>query len=185
MKRRLFAIVAPVSLLLCIGVLAMWLRSEHRSDMWSRQSGDAVDMVWSNKSRIGFGRLTDAPFRFEEPWHWTFVPAETPPPRQPGFFGAMGFGSIDRLQVFFPKTIAPRLTPFQVRQRDWWMPYWFIEFVLVLLPLMWALRWYKERHRHKPGFCSTCGYNLTGNVSGICPECGTPIPPDLARKPVT
>jgi len=23
--------------------------------------------------------------------------------------------------------------------------------------------------------CSHCGYNLTGNVSGICPECGTPI----------
>jgi hypothetical protein len=22
--------------------------------------------------------------------------------------------------------------------------------------------------------CATCGYNLMGNVSGICPECGTP-----------
>ena len=25
------------------------------------------------------------------------------------------------------------------------------------------------------GGCWVCGYNLTGNVSGICPECGTPI----------
>src|SRR5436190_7739532 len=25
-----------------------------------------------------------------------------------------------------------------------------------------------------PGTCHTCGYNLRGNVSGICPECGTP-----------
>lgn len=24
--------------------------------------------------------------------------------------------------------------------------------------------------------CCTCGYNLTGNVSGICPECGSPTP---------
>ena len=24
--------------------------------------------------------------------------------------------------------------------------------------------------------CKACGYNLTGNVSGICPECGTVIP---------
>ncbi len=24
--------------------------------------------------------------------------------------------------------------------------------------------------------CATCQYNLTGNLSGICPECGTPIP---------
>ena len=23
--------------------------------------------------------------------------------------------------------------------------------------------------------CTNCGYNLTGNVSGICPECGTPV----------
>lgn len=34
--------------------------------------------------------------------------------------------------------------------------------------------------------CRVCQYNLTGNLSGICPECGTPIPdaqlnnPDLA-----
>ena len=25
------------------------------------------------------------------------------------------------------------------------------------------------------GFCSVCGYNLTGNASGVCPECGTKI----------
>jgi hypothetical protein len=24
--------------------------------------------------------------------------------------------------------------------------------------------------------CTRCGYNLTGNVSGVCPECGTPAP---------
>jgi hypothetical protein len=31
------------------------------------------------------------------------------------------------------------------------------------------------RHRSKlpiPGRCRGCGYNLTGNVSGVCPECG-------------
>ncbi len=30
-----------------------------------------------------------------------------------------------------------------------------------------------ERRRQGP--CVTSGYNLTGNVSGVCPECGTPI----------
>jgi hypothetical protein len=27
--------------------------------------------------------------------------------------------------------------------------------------------------RHVPGRCSRCDYDLTGNVSGVCPECGT------------
>lgn len=31
------------------------------------------------------------------------------------------------------------------------------------------LRRYRRRKR---GLCVNCGYNLTGNVSGICPECG-------------
>ena len=26
-----------------------------------------------------------------------------------------------------------------------------------------------------PELCTGCGYNLTGNVSGYCPECGRPI----------
>jgi hypothetical protein len=32
------------------------------------------------------------------------------------------------------------------------------------------------------GACRTCGYNLTGNVSGICPECGEPIPADVLSR---
>lgn len=26
-----------------------------------------------------------------------------------------------------------------------------------------------------PGHCQNCGYDLTGNVSGVCPECGTAV----------
>lgn len=29
-----------------------------------------------------------------------------------------------------------------------------------------------------PGICPVCNYDLTGNVSGTCPECGTPIVTD-------
>ncbi len=32
----------------------------------------------------------------------------------------------------------------------------------------------RRRWRNELPGCRVCGYNLTGNVSGICPECGTP-----------
>jgi hypothetical protein len=39
--------------------------------------------------------------------------------------------------------------------------------VAALLPLF--------RRGSRPGGCLTCGYDLTGNVSGTCPECGCAI----------
>jgi hypothetical protein len=29
--------------------------------------------------------------------------------------------------------------------------------------------------RHQEGHCPKCGYDLTGNVSGVCSECGKTI----------
>lgn len=31
--------------------------------------------------------------------------------------------------------------------------------------------------RQDPTHCGCCGYDLTGNVSGVCPECGWHLPP--------
>jgi hypothetical protein len=52
------------------------------------------------------------------------------------------------------------------------VPLW-IPFLLVAIPT--AVLWYRDRRRIPPGHCRNCGYNLTGNVSGICPECGERI----------
>lgn len=39
------------------------------------------------------------------------------------------------------------------------------------------------RRRPRPADrCAHCGYNLTGNLSGICPECGRPTPEELRRR---
>jgi len=32
-----------------------------------------------------------------------------------------------------------------------------------------------DREAESRTFCAECGYNLTGNVSGVCPECGRQI----------
>jgi hypothetical protein len=51
------------------------------------------------------------------------------------------------------------------------LPLWIL-LALVAGPTL--LFWRIDR-RIAPGHCECCGYNLTGNVSGICPECGTPV----------
>ena len=48
------------------------------------------------------------------------------------------------------------------------IPYWSI---LAAIGLPTALAWLLDRRRLRPGHCP-CGYDLTGNVSGTCPECG-------------
>ena len=37
---------------------------------------------------------------------------------------------------------------------------------------VWRIR--REQRRARAGRCTACGYDLTGNVSAVCPECGTP-----------
>jgi len=51
---------------------------------------------------------------------------------------------------------------------------WF-EFCLFAMPGMLAIIFVRPP-RLQPGHCKTCGYNLTGNVSGKCSECGAPVP---------
>lgn len=73
------------------------------------------------------------------------------------------------------------------RPRSWWKGVWLVGCVLVLsgnwyflLPLWVTLvvigftagGFFYFTRRFPPGHCRKCGYDLTGNVSGVCPECG-------------
>ena len=40
-----------------------------------------------------------------------------------------------------------------------------------LIAIPTYILWRRDR-RHPPGHCQGCGYDLTGNESGMCPECG-------------
>jgi hypothetical protein len=90
-------------------------------------------------------------------------------------FGRIGLREGQRFRVsrvpYWPVLLWPpvyvfRNPPGSVRVM-FWLP-------LLLVATATAFLWYRDR-RPPPGFCRRCGYNLTGNVSGICPECGTPV----------
>ncbi len=52
------------------------------------------------------------------------------------------------------------------------LPLWF-PFALFAGPTVWL--WCRDR-RPRSGHC-LCGYNLTGNTTGVCPECGRAVDP--------
>jgi hypothetical protein len=42
--------------------------------------------------------------------------------------------------------------------------------------------WPKREQKTPINFCGQCGYNLTGNVSGVCPECGWELPEEVKQQ---
>jgi hypothetical protein len=80
-----------------------------------------------------------------------------------------------------PVTLAPSrhlrakwLPSIRTRPGRWGVlvPFW-MPFLLVAIPT--AYLWHLDRRRFPRGHCQRCGYDLTGNVSGVCPECGEKV----------
>jgi predicted amidophosphoribosyltransferase len=60
---------------------------------------------------------------------------------------------------------------------------WMLAILLAVYPGVCFIRGpCRRRHRRRKGLCIHCGYNLTGNVSGVCPECGERVEAGTARK---
>ena len=71
--------------------------------------------------------------------------------------------------------------PSAIRDRDLRVPFGpFVGIALVVLTLpLFAML---LRRVPGAGHCLACGYDLTGNQSGVCPECGTPTPGEQRRR---
>ncbi len=51
------------------------------------------------------------------------------------------------------------------------LPHWFLILIFAILPTIWLFKWNKRR-KLGANICPNCAYDLTGNESGNCPECG-------------
>jgi len=56
------------------------------------------------------------------------------------------------------------------------IPHWFLVLFFAILPTIWLIKWPKRRKLlAMVGKCTSCGYDLTGNEMGMCPECGVEL----------
>lgn len=101
-----------------------------------------------------------------------FGPWANQPPARPFLIGVVGVALLDALARSLTPPVAGRW--FSIIPTDVAASAGII--VLAILVLQFSHLW--KRHRD-PAACRACGYNLTGNQSGVCPECGTACRPRI------
>lgn len=76
-------------------------------------------------------------------------------------------------QPFAPFTFAGPI--WMVESSFFRLPVWPLVIPLMIPPIRDSIRERRRLGRKKRNECLECGYNLKGNISGLCPECGTPV----------
>lgn len=156
MKRRgpSLWIAKWVALLTCVAAAGWWgwvLVRHAEPQYWSTWSSPKWSAGWRRTAEV---RLSKRGVDF-----WSETSAVTDP-HLPPYLWKIG-----------SRNYRPYLLPsLETGARHTWLhvPPWLI---LALLVLPTALLWRLDHRRPQPGRCH-CGYNLTGNTSGRCPECG-------------
>ena len=187
MGHRVFTLVSVLSLLLCAASVLLWATTfrwemliEHTSmypigpdwrwgnwQLWSRDAG-----VFYRSDRWDVGNPHFADQRSEKPGQWSdkVQPLGTSGP-------AMGYPT--NLRPFWNGMVMfPNVGWAKVRSRHYlgvYLPYWCLLLLTIPLPAMWLIRFRRARIRLHRSLCLACGYNLKGNTSGVCPECGGAI----------
>ena len=84
----------------------------------------------------------------------------------------LGFGI--KQHFYRPLTLSRSSLPMQRTYDTLSVPYWFLVILFGLLPGIWFIQWRRQR-KLEPNACPQCAYDLTGNETGVCPECGTQL----------
>lgn len=168
---RLLSVTSALSLLLCIGSAVLWERSYEVYDSFATARGITAVSISSYKGSVRL-QLTQT-FDADPPGGWragayshrwtkdfpiTYPAAEF-----------LGFGAFAYVMGFGPYGSA-----WHQNIRELAIPDWFLVLALSVYPVVRRARRRRASLRCETPYCRACGYNLTGNTSGTCPECGRP-----------
>ena len=162
MRRRILSSASLLSLLLCLATAVLWVRSYWFGDIWElsrliRQNHPASGEDEYRYLRIAvvggycateYGQQSAVHgFKVKPLFH---VGGPLPP-------GATSHASDQIGGIESP--------PFSLATPT---------LLFAILPGLWVVLRKRDRNRNH-ACCRKCGYNLTGNTSGVCPECGTAV----------
>lgn len=185
MSRRLYRTLSAISLLLCVVSVTAWIRSywacevllvtthatPYLHEYSSARGGKEVSYgVVESYLKIGRGV---AEVRTEQS-HLSHIDVPTI--------------AVTR-ELMEPSDLRDDLYPgaqsvglgfgysynYAILQSIYIAPIWSFALLTALLPAIRLICNIRQRRRARSGRCAQCAYDLTGNTSGVCPECGTPI----------
>ena len=185
MRRRLFNIASVMSLVLCVATVALWVRSYWQSYSLYYDSRVHDGRAWGGRVRAPRGLLIvqtyrDVVRRGQELEYQRGKGAE-PGWRLEGN-EAVAYASplylIRGLWTFYlsfdSSTNGPSDPEMSSKSTTAISPLWVLVLIFAAPIGFWSYRRLRSRRR-LPGNCSACGYDLAGNTSGVCPECGTVV----------
>jgi len=161
--RRLFTIASALSLLLCVAMVTLWVRSHKAGSMISyapkipKEHQTKLRWLYASQGRIWLGELifhspTTYPTGLTYEWESRYF---TPVNCEYNFIG-FGYENVRSLHL-----------------RGVVVPYWFVSIATALPFASWLFR-RRKLSGYQFGLCSVCGYDLRATPDR-CPECGTPV----------
>jgi len=188
-KRRAFNIVSALSLLLCVAVAVLWVRSYWASDAiyvmrWEDEEQLTFftqDVLVVGRGGVGFSR------RVESGDRGTFRNDVEAGSKARGW--AIHSPQWLRREAKYPQFhVLSTDVPTWFHWRRWargdfkgrpgtqyWydliVPLWCLVLPFAVAPLLWMNGWRRRRRRNRRGLCPSCGYDLRATLER-CPECG-------------
>ena len=179
MKRRLFNLVALLSLLLFAAAVVLWVLSYVRHDNFVHVAPRHVENVTSKRGRVFVqlywrAKAIPVPPRYAVGWVWNrlFLDVDYPEARSLRGWRRLGFDLHNYVSTGPDGQVI----------RDIAVPYWFLCLIALAVPVQWFRTRRKAGTRRRDGFCPKCGYDLRA-TPGRCPECGNAAAVDSDEAP--
>jgi hypothetical protein len=192
MKRRLFNLLAGLSLLLCVATAGLWVRSwlatdhvwldsEHPQELYCDR-GDVCFAQWALPPAFAVTLLhkkvtsvdrQGQPIIYTGHWRFDHRPLGTDKDRtgDHSFLGCK-WSQYHNMTLLWEPNAPEKRFGIPGNDRFLSIPLWLVFLATAILPLGWAFRWHRMRTTLAMGCCQICGYDLRATPDR-CPECGT------------
>ena len=169
MTRRLLNLLTALSLLLCITVCTLWVRSHWAGDYvsWGDKRGLGGAITGRGDVMVYRESVVQDGVQMGE-WAWGLQWESREPVDLGKMRPAYTRPHFDRFGFRYETGQRSQ----EVRNVGIYVPLWSLALALSVLPAAWLWRRLIRARRLVPGRCPSCGYDLRA-TPGRCPECGT------------